>query len=115
MALRAALPMTALATLCGCKIATAKLTRAQRGAVIYRTNCVSCHGRDPHFDGPIGPAIAGSPRALLEARVLHRSYPARYLPKRRTHLMQAMPWMASHLDDLTAYLAATGSQAGAGR
>jgi mono/diheme cytochrome c family protein len=88
----------------GCQTSPQKLTPVQRGEVLYRTNCASCHGRDPHRPGTLGPAIAGSSRALIEKRVLHRSYPAGYLPKRQTHLMQPMPWMASHIDDLTAYL-----------
>ncbi len=88
----------------GCRTSPHILTPMQRGEVLYRTNCASCHGGDPNRPGALGPAIAGSPRALVEARVLHRSYPAGYHPKRQTHLMQPMPWMAAHIDDLTAYL-----------
>jgi mono/diheme cytochrome c family protein len=90
----------------GCRTSMRTVTPAQRGEVVYRTNCISCHGPDPNQAGALGPAIAGSPRDLIEARVLHRSYPAGYQPKRHTHLMQPMPWMAPHIDDLTAYLAA---------
>jgi len=46
---------------------------------------------------------------LIEARVLRRAYPTGYQPKRQTHLMQPMPWMAAHIDDLTAYLNAAGN------
>jgi cytochrome c553 len=73
-----------------------------------RTNCIACHGRDPNRAGALGPAIAGSLRALIEARLLGRSYPAGYQPKRHSHLMQPMPWMAAHTDDLTAYPAGAG-------
>src|SRR5712691_8674019 len=101
----ALLVASALATFAGgCKTPARKLTPAQRGEVVYRTNCASCHGPDPNQPGALGPAIAGSPRALIEARVLHRSYPPGYRPKRHTHLMQPLPWMAAHIDDLTAYL-----------
>jgi mono/diheme cytochrome c family protein len=89
----------------GCNGSMRTLTPAQRGEALYRTNCSSCHGSDPNRAGALGPAIAGSPRALIEARILHRSYPAGYEPKRHPHLMQAMPWMGGHIDDLTAYLA----------
>jgi len=88
----------------GCKTSPRTLRPVQRGEVLYRTNCASCHGRDPNRPGALGPAIAGSPRALIEARVLHRAYPSGYHPKRHTHLMQPLPWMAAHIDDLTAYL-----------
>jgi mono/diheme cytochrome c family protein len=88
----------------GCGGPSRTLSPAQRGEVLYRTNCASCHGSNPKQQGPIGPAIAGSPRELLEARVLHRSYPSGYHPKRSSHLMLSMPWMAGHIDDLKAYL-----------
>jgi len=110
MQLRAALLVVAVAMLGsilgGCRTSLRTLTPVQRGQVLYRTNCASCHGRDPNRPGALGPAIAGSPRALIEARVLHRSYPVGYQPKRHTHLMQPMPWMAAHIDDLAAYLGA---------
>ncbi len=52
----------------------------------------------------MGPPIAGSSRELIEARVLHSSYPTGYHPKRASHLMQPMPWLASKIDDLNAFL-----------
>ena len=69
-------------------------------------NCASCHNTNPNHDGSSGPAIAGSPRELVEARVLHQSYPPGYKPKRTTHLMRKLPWLAPRIDDLTAFLAA---------
>lgn len=80
------------------------LTPAQRGEVVYRTNCASCHNRDPNLPGWMGPPIAGSSRALIEDRVLHLTYPPGYVPKRTTHKMRALPWLDGHIDDLTAYL-----------
>jgi len=97
----------------GCRTSLRTLTPVQRGEVLYRTNCASCHGRDPNRPGALGPAIAGSPRALIAARILHRSYPAGYEPKRHTHLMQPMPWMADHIDDLAAYLSAAAADGAA--
>jgi len=80
------------------------LTPAQRGEVVYRTNCISCHNRDPNLPGPLGPPIAGSSRALVEARVMHGTYPPGYTPKRGSHEMRALPWLNGHTGDLTAYL-----------
>lgn len=82
------------------------MSAADRGEVVYRTNCISCHNRDPNLPGPIGPAIADSPRALIEARVLHGTYPPGYAPQRTTRTMRALPWLDGHIDDLTAYLGA---------
>src|SRR5499426_3074516 len=56
----------------------------KRGRAVYVANCVACHNNDPSKDGPIGPAIKGSPRELLEARVLTSNYPPNYQPKRPT-------------------------------
>jgi mono/diheme cytochrome c family protein len=89
-----------------------ELSAADRGAVIYRTNCISCHNSDPNLPGPLGPAIAGSSRALIEARVLHGTYPPGYHPQRHSHTMRALPWLDGHIEDLTAYLAAAAHPAG---
>jgi len=83
-----------------------ELSAVDRGEVIYRTNCISCHNSDPNLAGPLGPAIAGASRALIEARVLHGTYPPGYHPQRKSHTMRALPWLDGHLDDLTAYLTA---------
>jgi hypothetical protein len=82
-------------------------TAAERGAVIYRTNCIACHNANPNLPGSLGPAIAGSPRDLIAARVLHGAYPVGYVPKRHTHIMRPLPWLAPHIGDLTAYLDST--------
>ncbi len=101
----------AIATLLGVAFVGAcgkprELTAVDRGAVIYRTNCVSCHNRNPSLPGPLGPAIAGSSRSLIQARVLRGTYPPGYHPQRNSHTMRALPWLDGHIDDLTAYLAA---------
>jgi len=101
----------ACAALLGVVIASAcgkpphELSAADRGEVIYRTNCISCHNADPNLPGPIGPAVAMASRALLDARVLHGTYPPGYHPQFKTHTMRALPWLDGHVDDLAAYLA----------
>ncbi|MGH7917815.1 MAG: c-type cytochrome [Candidatus Binataceae bacterium] len=104
-----------LAAFAGCVLAAAlpvagcappkPLTQAQRGKVIYRQNCISCHNENPRLPGSVGPPIAGSPRALLRARLIHDSYPRGYHPKRHTHIMRSMPWLAPHIGEIAAYLA----------
>ena len=76
------------------------------GRRVFVINCSSCHNINPNLNGSLGPAIAGSPRALVAARVLHQAYPPGYKPKRATHLMRPLPWLAPEIDDLTAYLTA---------
>ena len=76
---------------------------ARRGKQVY-INCIACHGADPTRDGPVGPAIAGASRELIEARVLRGEYPSGYSPKRDTAQMPPMPYLAPRIDDLAAYL-----------
>ena len=77
---------------------------AGRGRQVYLAQCTTCHNSDPSRDGPLGPAIKGSSRELLEARVLRGTYPPGYKPKRGTAIMQPMPQLASAIPDLVAFL-----------
>lgn len=77
---------------------------AAKGKQIYAINCTACHNADPAQDGALGPAIAGSSLTLVEARVVHASYPPGYTPKRPTQQMVALPHLAAAVPDLAAYL-----------
>jgi len=82
----------------------ARLGDARRGRGIYLANCAACHNADPSKVGSVGPAIKGSSRELLEARVLKSSYPPGYVPKRQTSIMPPQPYLKSALPDLAAFL-----------
>jgi mono/diheme cytochrome c family protein len=85
----------------------APLTQEQlveKGQKIFQLNCTSCHGSDPKNDGPIGPALAGSSLALIEARVMRAAYPEGYKPKRTTSTMVALPHLKNDIPALHAYL-----------
>ena len=75
-----------------------------RGRAVFVANCVACHNNDPSKDGPIGPAIKGSSRELLESRVLSTSYPPNYKPKRPTQVMPQFPYLKDDIQYLAAYL-----------
>jgi len=77
---------------------------AARGRAVFVANCVACHNNDPSKDGPIGPAIKGSSRELIEARVLSTSYPPNYKPKRPTKVMPQFPFLKDDIPYLAAYL-----------
>jgi len=83
---------------------------AAKGQQIYLSVCIACHGPDPSKDGPLGPSITGSSKALIEARVMNgnaqydKSYPKGYKPKRDTRLMTPFPHLKPNIDDLTAFL-----------
>ncbi len=93
-----------LFTLVACQNSPTTGNVVTRGQAVYQANCTSCHAADPTQVGPVGPAIAGSSRELIEARVLHASYPPNYSPQRVTHIMPAMPFLAKDMDALVAYL-----------
>jgi mono/diheme cytochrome c family protein len=78
----------------------------EKGRMVYMTNCVLCHNPNPNLPGSQGPAIAGSSQDLLEARVLHLSYPPGYTPQQKTHTMRAFPQLKKNIGDLHAFLAA---------
>src|SRR4029450_9018654 len=76
----------------------------KRGRAVFMANCVACHNSDPSKDGPIGPAIAGSPPELIETRVLRPQDPPNYKPKRTPKVMPQFPFLKSEIPYLAAYL-----------
>jgi mono/diheme cytochrome c family protein len=85
---------------------------AEKGRIVYMTNCVVCHNPNPNLAGSQGPPIAGSSRELIEDRVLYLKYPPGYKPKRSTHAMRAMPFLKNQIDNLTAFLQEAAQQQG---
>jgi mono/diheme cytochrome c family protein len=103
--MRFALALLALAAAACSDSEPALSQEAQRGRAAWLASCTACHAADPNLDGALGPAVAGSSRELLEARVLRAEYPPGYVPKRETRAMVALPHLAGELDALAAYLA----------
>jgi mono/diheme cytochrome c family protein len=77
---------------------------AARGRAVYLANCVACHHTNPKLAGPVGPPLAGSSRALIEAKVMRNEYPPGYTPQRSTRAMVPLPHLEADLDALAAYL-----------
>ena len=77
----------------------------KRGQQVYATNCTACHAPEPTQAGPVGPAVAGAPLALLEAKVLRNEYPPGYTPQRDTKAMIPLAHLEPELPALAAYLA----------
>jgi mono/diheme cytochrome c family protein len=98
---RPVLGAAALLLLTGCAEESGPLAR---GRQVYLTRCAECHASDPARNGPVGPAVKGSSRELLEARLLRGTYPPGYAPKWNTAVMQPMPALARSIPDLEAFL-----------
>jgi mono/diheme cytochrome c family protein len=78
---------------------------AERGRRVYMSNCIACHSPDPAEAGAIGPPLAGSPEALLRAKVLRNEYPPGYQPQRTSQAMIPLPHLESEIPALAAWLA----------
>ena len=96
--------LLALVALAGCSEEPKLSAQGERGRQIYQAQCIACHNTDPAQPGPVGPPVKGSPRELLEAKVLKGSYPPGYAPKRPTKVMVPIPAVAPEIDALTEYL-----------
>jgi mono/diheme cytochrome c family protein len=95
----------AAAALCACDSQQVALSPlAEQGRRVYLNVCVACHNGDPNEDGAVGPANAGASRELLEAKVLHGTYPPGYAPKRESNAMPRFEYLAGDIDALHAYL-----------
>jgi mono/diheme cytochrome c family protein len=89
----------------GCKDSSTTLSPlAERGRQTFRAQCTACHNTDPSQPGPLGPAIKGSSRELIEAKVLKGAYPPGYAPKRPTRIMQPIPAVVPDIPALAEYL-----------
>ena len=77
---------------------------AERGRQVYLAHCTACHNTDPTQPGPVGPPVKGSSRELLDAKVLHGTYPPGYTPKRPTKVMVPLPALAPDVAALADYL-----------
>ncbi len=104
MLTRPALVAILLAAVAGCSGQSGLSPEAERGRQAFLAFCSACHSADPAQNGPLGPAVKGATRELLEARVLRGVYPPGYTPKRPSAVMQPMPHLAGSLDDLAAFL-----------
>jgi mono/diheme cytochrome c family protein len=96
--------MVACGLLAGCGAGPAESPLAERGRQVYLAQCGACHAANPAQAGPVGPAVKGSSRELLEAKVVRGAYPPGYRPKRATTVMPPQPHVAADVDALAAYL-----------
>jgi mono/diheme cytochrome c family protein len=95
--------LTAALALSGCEQQQLSPS-AERGRQVFLAQCVSCHGPDPAQAGPIGPAVKGASKKLIEAKVLNGAYPPGYTPKRSTKVMPPLPALAGDIPGLADYL-----------
>jgi mono/diheme cytochrome c family protein len=74
------------------------------GRQVYLAQCIQCHNANPAIPGPVGPAVKGASRELLEAKIVRGEYPPGYRPQRPTKVMPPQPTLAPDIPALAAYL-----------
>jgi mono/diheme cytochrome c family protein len=78
------------------------------GKLIYESNCISCHNKNPNEKGSIGPAQADTPWEVVKVKVVTGRYPEAlppgYVPQRTTKAMRAFPKLEGELPAIWAYL-----------
>ena len=90
--------------LAGCSDTAERSPAAERGRQVYLAQCTACHNSDPTQAGPVGPPLKGTPRTVVEAKVVRGTYPPGYAPKRPTSLMPPQPALASEIPALAEFL-----------
>lgn len=79
-----------------------------QGKIIYESNCISCHNKNPSEKGSVGPAQAQTPWEVVKVKVVTGRYPEAlppgYVPARTTKAMRAFPKLEKDLPALWAYL-----------
>ena len=89
----------------GCTDPAPRSASAERGRQVYVAQCTACHHpSDPAKPGALGPPIQGTPREVLEAKVLRGAYPPGYTPKRDSRVMPPMPALTPDIAALADYL-----------
>ena len=102
--LRVAAALAAGVVLAGCGEGGQRSPLAERGRQTFLAQCTACHNPDPAQAGAVGPAVKGTSRDLLEAKVLNGTYPPGYTPKRPTKIMVPIPAVAADIPALAEYL-----------
>lgn len=77
---------------------------AEKGKRAYIANCIVCHNSDPRLNGAVGPAVSASSLELLQAKIIHGSYPPGYKPKRESSAMAPLPHLKNELEALREFL-----------
>ncbi len=79
-----------------------------QGRILYESNCISCHNKNPLEKGSIGPAQANTPWEVVKVKIVTGRYPEAlppgYVPARTTKAMRAFPKLEKDLPALWAYI-----------
>jgi mono/diheme cytochrome c family protein len=90
--------------------ASAEVTKAllDRGALLYKSNCIQCHNKDPNLKGSIGPEMVDAPLEVMTSKVMTGAYPAvlpaGFVPKRKSKAMRKLPQLQKDIPAIYAWV-----------
>lgn len=80
----------------------------EKGKLLYVSNCLQCHNRDPNVKGAVGPEIIDAPLEVMISKVMTSNYPEvlppGFVPKRKSHAMRAIPKLKDDIPLIWAYV-----------
>ncbi len=79
-----------------------------RGALLYKSNCIQCHNKDPNLSGSVGPAVTDAPLEVVTSMIMTGKYPvnlpAGYVPKRKGGGMRKIPKLQKDIPAIYAWI-----------
>lgn len=79
-----------------------------KGKVLYLSNCIQCHNKDPNMKGSIGPEMVDAPLEVMTSKVMTGAYPAvlpaGFVPKRKSKAMKKIVKLKNDIPAIFAYV-----------
>mgnify|MGYP001161493039 FL=1 len=76
----------------------------EKGEIVYKTLCISCHHIDPRKDGILAPAIAGSDYELIKSMIMTGRPPKGVKQKWPEAKMAPLPHLKESIPHLHDYI-----------
>lgn len=80
----------------------------ERGARVYKANCLRCHNADPNVKGSIGPEQVDAPFEVVVSKIMTGKYPdplpAGFTPKRKTRAMTPLRQLKGDIPYIYAWI-----------
>lgn len=80
----------------------------ERGARIYKAQCVRCHNKDPNLKGSIGPEQVDAPFDVVVSKIMTGKYPEPlpkgFVPKRKSKSMTPLKALKADIPYIYAWI-----------
>lgn len=79
-----------------------------KGKLLYLSNCIQCHNKDPNMKGSLGPEMVDAPLSVMTSKVMTGVYPAvlpaGFTPKRTSKVMRKIPKLEKDIPAIFAWV-----------